>query len=407
MGGAVSADTTDFSANYYNPAGLAGEMGVRLSLGYTYNWQNLKIDAKDSGVDSVHGLVFGVAAGGKVFGVPIALGIATHLPDQGISRVTALREGVVRWELYDSRASVLYLTANLAVRPVSWMELGGGVSFLAATHGRFEVTGTADILQPYNSKLRHEVDADLTSVRYPEVGARFHLGDRAALALVYRHETKLDLELSALLRGNVDFAGVKVPILYTLTSKTVAAFLPAQLVVGTSLRVTKGLHVNADLTYLHWSGYASPTARTAAKLTATPPAGLDLDLPKEIKPTEPIAPHFQDRVVPRIGIEWLLPWPREGALFRATVRGGYVFEKSPVPPQTGVTNFVDTDRHTFTLGAGVCLDRPPFVNLDLHFLYSVLPERTTLKASAADLVGDYRQSGSMVGVGTTLGAAFR
>ena len=407
MGGAVAADVTDFSANYYNPAGLAGELGLRLSLGYTYAWQNLRIDGRDSGVDSVHGVVFGVAAGGKVFGIPVALGIATHLPDQGISRVTALREGVVRWELYDSRASVLYLTANLAIRPVPWMELGGGVSFLAATHGRFEVSGTADVLHPFNSKLRHEVDADLTSVRYPEAGARFHLGDRASLAIVYRHETKLDLELSALLKGNVDFAGVKVPILYTLSSKTVAAFLPAQLVLGTSLRVAKGLRVNGDLTYVHWSGYASPTARTAAKLSATPPPGLELDLPTEIKPTEPIAPHFEDRLVPRIGVEWLLPWPREGALFRATVRGGYVFEKSPVPPQSGVTNFVDTDRHTFTLGAGLCLDRPPFVTLDLHFLYSLLPERVTLKENPSDLVGDYRQNGSMVGIGTTLGAAFR
>lgn len=407
MGGAVSADATDFSANYYNPAGLAGDTGLRLSLGYTYNWQNLHIDGRDSGVDAVRGLVFGFAAGGKVAGIPVALGIATHLPDQGISRVTALREGVARWELYDSRASVLFLTANLAIRPVHFLELGGGVSFLAATHGRFEITGTADVLTPFNSKLRHEVDADLTSVRYPEAGLRVHLGDRAALALVYRHSTKLDLELSALLRGNVDFAGVQVPIVYTLSSKTVAAYLPAQLVVGTSLEVAHGLHVNGDLTYVHWSGYASPTARTAAKLAATPPAGFDLELPTEIKPTVPIPPRFEDRVVPRVGVEWALPWPRPGALFRFTLRGGYVFEKSPVPPQSGVTNFVDADRHTLTLGGGIVLDRAPFPSLDLHFLHSWLPERITIKESPADPVGDYRQRGTMVGLGATLGARFR
>ncbi len=404
MGGAVSADATDFSANYYNPAGLAGDTGLRLALGYTYNWQNLRIQGKDSGVDAVRGLVFGFAAGGKLGGIPIALGIATHLPDQGISRVTALREGVVRWELYDSRASVLYLTTNIAIRPVPFLELGGGISFLAATHGRFEVTGTADVLTPFNSKLRHEVDADLTSVRYPEAGVRFHLGDRAQLALVYRHETKLDLELSALLRGNVDFAGIQVPILYTLSSKTVAAYLPAQLVVGTSFKVVRGLSVNADLTYVHWSGYASPTARTAAKLTATPPPGIDLELPTEIKPTEPIAPRFIDRVVPRLGVEWVLPWPR---VVRPTLRAGYVFEKSPVPPQTGVTNYVDADRHTLSFGAGIELDAAPHPSLDVHFLHSWLPERVTLKSSPADPVGDYHQSGTMIGLGATLGASFR
>ena len=73
MGGAVAADTTDFSANYYNPAGLAGETGLRLSLGYTYAWQNLKINGRDSGLDSVHGLVFGFASTGKICSVPVAL----------------------------------------------------------------------------------------------------------------------------------------------------------------------------------------------------------------------------------------------------------------------------------------------------------------------------------------------
>lgn len=404
MGGAVSADATDFSASYYNPAGIAGELGLRLSLGYAYNAQNLQIDGRDSGVDAVRGLAFGFAATGKLGGIPIGLGIATHLPDQGISRVTALREGVVRWELYDSRASVLYLTANLAVRPVDALELGGGISFLAATHGRFEVSGTADVLLPYNSKLRHEVDADLTSVRYPEAGMRVHLGKRATLALVYRHETKLELELAARLQGDVDFAGVKVPILYTLTSKTIAAYLPAQLVVGSSFDLGHGVKVDADFTYVHWSGYASPTARTAAKLSATPPPGIDLELPTEIKPTRGIPPRFEDRVVPRLGAEWLIPWPR---IVRPAIRAGYVFEKSPVPPQSGVTNFVDADRHTLTLGAGIRLEKAPFPSLDLHFLHSWLPERVTSKSSPADLVGDYRQRGTQVGFGATLGATFR
>jgi long-chain fatty acid transport protein len=406
MGGAVAADTTDFSANYYNPAGLAGDTGIRLSVGYTYAFQNLKINGQDSGVAPVRGVSFGIAAGGKLFGVlPLALGIATHIPDDGLSRVTALREGVPRWELYDSRASVLYLTANLAIQPWRWLELGGGVSFLAATQGRFEITGTANIVSPFDSHLRHEVDADLTSVRYPEVGARIHLGSAADVAIVYRHETKLQLSLSALLKGNVDFAGIQVPLTYTLESQTVAAFLPAQLVIGTSLHPIRDLHINADITYLHYADYQSPTARTQASLAIVPPQGFMFDLPGAVKPTQPVPPMFEDRIVPRIGVEWFLPGLTDASFARIALRAGYFFEKSPVPPQNGVTNYVDTDRHTVSAGAGIKL-RQPKLSLDLHFAYSALPERVTLKSSPADLVGDYRANGSMVNLGATLGGKF-
>lgn len=407
MAGAVAADATDFTANYYNPAGLAGDTGLRLALGYTYTFNNLHINGKDSAVEPVHGLAFGIAAGGKAFGVlPLAIGIAAHIPDDGLSRVTALREGVPRWELYDSRAAVLYLTANAAIAPFDWLELGGGVSFLAATEGRFEITGTANILAPFDSHLRHEVDANLTSVRYPEAGARFRMGSGADIAIVYRHETKLQLALDAFLHGDIDFAGIPVPLTYNLESRTVAAFLPAQLVVGTSIHPIKDLHVNVDLTYVHWSGYDSPTAKTTAALRAKPPANFDIDLPGDVKPTEPIPPQFEDRLVPRIGVEWFVPKLDEKAFARVALRAGYVFERTPIPEQSGLTNFVDADRHTFTFGAGVIF-RQPNVSADLHFAYSHLPERITLKDNPADPIGDYRQEGSMVSLGGTVGAAFR
>ena len=133
MGGAVAANVSDFSANYYNPAGLADENGIRIGVGYFYAENALRIDDRDVGVKASHGVTFGLAATGDVFKIPIGLGIAVHVPDEGLSRVTALKQEVPRWELYDNRSSVLYLTANLAIRPWSFLELGGGMSFLAAT----------------------------------------------------------------------------------------------------------------------------------------------------------------------------------------------------------------------------------------------------------------------------------
>jgi long-chain fatty acid transport protein len=93
------------------------------------------------------------------------------------------------------------------------------------------------------------------------------------------------------------------------------------------------------------------------------------------------------------------------------VRAGYVYQRSPVPPQTGTTNYIDTDRHTVSLGAGLTLNAPGSVlkgsvTLDVHGAFSVLPDRVTLKQNPADFVGDYTAGGSMINVGTTLTAVF-
>jgi hypothetical protein len=421
LGGAVAADATDFSANYYNPAGLVGAPGVSLSVGYVYAWNHLRINDRDTGVANVHGIVGGLVAPGKILGLPFAFGIGTYLPDAGLSRIKALRQETPRWALYDERASIVFLAANLAIRPLRWLELGGGVAFLAATSGRFEISGTADILRPYDSQLRHQVDADLTSIRYPQLGARVHIDGFGHLGLVYRGETKLTLSLDAHLQGQINFAGIDVPLLYDLESRTIDAFLPQQVVLGASFSRIARLKVNVDLTFVNWAAYENPTSQTRAHLAVDLPPGLAIQLPADPKPTQVVAPAFSNRLVPRIGVEYLVlafgaPRAVHGheekkPLLEIPLRAGYVYERSPVPPQIGVTNFVDADRHTLSLGAGVTLNAPfallpGSIHWDMHGQLSILPERVTHKDSPADFIGDYRAAGSMLGLGTTLSAVF-
>src|SRR5262249_21788749 len=150
MGGAVAADAADFSGNYYNPAALAGARGPSLSVGYVYAWNHLAMNGQDNGVANVHGIVGGLAIPGSFFKVPFAFGIGLYMPDAGISQVRALHQETPRWALYDGRSSIIFIAANLAVSPVRGVEIGGGVAFLAATKGAFGISGTADILHPYD-----------------------------------------------------------------------------------------------------------------------------------------------------------------------------------------------------------------------------------------------------------------
>jgi long-chain fatty acid transport protein len=420
LAGAATADATDFSACFYNPAGLTSARGLELSVGYMYADNRLRMNGRDNDVADISGIAAGIVAPGKIAGVPFAFGIGAYLPDDGLSRIRALRQETPRWELYNDRSLILFLSAHLAVRPLPWLEVGGGLAFLAATRGRFAIRGEANVLRPYDSALEHEVDADLTSVRYPIAGVRAKLWDYGYLGVAYRGESKLDLSLEANLDGVVDFAGIDVPLRYTLATRTIAAFQPQQAVFGLSFQKVPGLRVNVDLAWVNWSAYDSPTARTRAHLEAEPPPGTPVDLPEDPRPTTVIPPAFEDRLVPRLGAEYVLGFgarrkvsgsEEARPLVQIPVRAGYAYERSPVPDQTGRTNFVDTDRHTLALGAGFTLNAPGKIlpgtlRLDVHAALSILPERVITKANPSDFIGDFRADGTMINGGATLSASF-
>lgn len=421
MAGATTADSADFSACYYNPAGLVAAPGVEVSAGYMYWSQQLRINDTDNEVAPVHGLMGGVVAPGELFGIPFAFGVATHLPDNGVSFIYARRQEVPRWELYDTRAQLLYLSANLAIGLFDLVEIGGGIAYLSATRASFGIRGRADILSPYESKLQHEVDGDLTAVRFPQLGARVRIPEWGAVGVTYRGQSQLDLELDAHLEGIVEFAGIDVPLLYELEAKTIASFTPHQLAFGVSFQRVENLHINFDLTWLNWSAYVSPTAKLRALLEVQPPPGTPVELPDEPAPTVIVPPQFEDRFVPRLGAEYRIPafgslrsvhgHERPRRLIEIPVRLGYVFEHSPIPDQTGGTNYVDADRHTMTAGVGMTVNAPSdelggSLNFDVHGAMSILPERETIKDNPADFIGDYRSRGEMFGIGSTLGVVF-
>ncbi len=414
LGGAVSASCADFSANYYNPAGLVQAQGMQLSLGTMWAEHALEMNGRDSQVDPVHGLVGGLVAPGKLGSLPFAFGIAAHLSDERISRARTVRQDQPRWVLYDNRSQLLYLAVNGALRPLPWWSVGGGVAFLASTRGAFSVRGTAVLpngtgqRSEFDSRLEHEVDADLTSVRYLQLGTTLHPSEDWAVSLAYRQSAKIALKIGAELRGTVDAQILQVPAYYALDSRTANAYLPEQWVLGAAYHPTPRWTLGADLQLVRWSGYESPVSRSSTVLEVEVPGNL-VDIPASPKPSKVIAPGFSDRLVPRVGAEVRLP---VATAVELPLRLGYALERSPVPAQTGLTNFVDADRHLLSAGAGVAWLRPGAwlpgaLTLDLHSQLSLLPERVTLKQSPADYVGDYRARGWILNLGASLGVAFQ
>lgn len=410
MGRAMTAEASDFSAVYYNAAGLVGAQGMDFSLGYFHAEPSLSMNGRDTKVDSARGLVFGFVAPGEILGIPFAFGLATHLPDERLSRIRTRPQDEPRFELYDNRPQLLYLATALAVRPLSFLEVGVGISYLAATRGRLDIGGSANLADPHASQLHHEVRADLRSVRYPMAGLRVLLGDDIAVGLAFRDEARLELQLDTALIGTIDAFGLQIPASYTLTSRNVGVFIPRQVTLGASAKLLeRRMTATVDIGYEQWSAYETSVSLSTTNLDVKLPPNLPVTIPKNPEPTRLIPPNFRDRIVPRVGFEYLLPVTET---IEVPLRTGYAYEVSPVPEQRGVTNFVDNDRHVFSAGAGLRLHRPVEelpgdVRLDGHVQWSMLPEKVTQKDNPADFVGDFRAGGSILAVGVTLGVGFR
>jgi long-chain fatty acid transport protein len=278
MGGAVAADVSDFSSSYYNPAGLAKARAFELSIGYFRADHFLYMNGQNSGVDPVKGIVGGAVVPGKVYGLPFAIGVGLHLPDDRLTRVRALAQDQPRWELYDNRNQRLWFGVNAAISPFPWLQIGGGVTFMAATLATLDISGHIDLIEPTDSSLRHQVQADLKSVTYPDFGARVEVTKNFALALVYRGQFGLDLNVAANVKAGIGAgaAGDITTLALALQTDTIDSFLPQQVVLGGSWKLTDDVRTNLDVTWVNWGAYVPPVTKIETQLSVPIPPGTTL-----------------------------------------------------------------------------------------------------------------------------------
>ena len=408
MAGAAAADVADgAAANYYNPGALIARRRMTFELGYTYNHPDLSINGQSQGVDDSRGILAGLVVPGRIGKLELAVGAAVHLPDERITRTRQLLFSRPRWVLFDNRPQRLLMSTNLAVRIMKGLTIGGGITYMSREKGLIDLKGLVGLPDPKDSNLDLAIGVDLVSIRYPQAGILWEPAPGVAVGLTYRDKFELEVHEGFRVDGSIGAPGIP-PIVengyFQLLSQSTDLFQPAQVAAGLSLQPWRRTRVELDATWNHWSAFKDPAAVIA----------LSLDLKQlnnlvRIPPPRTFGPAgFHDTIVPRLGIEHQL---HEGRSMDVTLRGGYSYDPSPVPEQGGTTNFVDNDKHSLLIGAGLAikgmgpiLPRPLLV--DVHLGATFLPERLTRKWSPVDPVGDYRSGGTLWQIGLTTRAEF-
>ena len=207
MGGAVTADSEDASANYYNPAGLVRGHDLRIDLGYRYAQPILKMNGRDVGVDASRGFALGIVAPGKDRRLPLRLR----------RRALAARSAAHPGALASFSGAALRLLRQPHAAAVAVGEFGGadraglyigaGLTFMSRTTGQVNLMGDIAVSDPDASTLITDINVDLVAVRYPEAGILWDVTRNLSLAACYRDAFSLKLDQGFRIDGNVGKPG--------------------------------------------------------------------------------------------------------------------------------------------------------------------------------------------------------
>ena len=395
MGSAHTAIASDTSANYYNPGALTRQPHVEISGGYLMTFTSLRINERDLGVDEVNGSMLGLNVPGEIGPIRAAMGLAFYMPDDRISRVRALPESQPRFVLFDNRNQHVEIRANLAIRPIKSFSIGAGLAFLTGTKGVVTIDGSLTNI-PEEAQLETSVDVTFETARFPVAGLLWEPSDTWDLGLTYRGQSLVELDIAAHVDAQITglLGAQALDGTLEVGSFNTNFFSPHQIFFGLGWVSPWRTLFAIDLGWLHWSAFPTPTAKVDIDVQI-PPLETDTLLPA---PATPLSPGFQDIVVIKTGLEHSFVHS-PGLSF--VLRTGYGFEPSPTPAQTGLTNFMDADKHMVTAGVGVGLFANPHqgeehpLQLDISTQMLLLEPTQTQKDSPADPIGDMEVSGEV------------
>lgn len=388
MGGAMTGHVDDFTASFYNPAGLVAKPGFDFSFGVQYT--SIDVSARNpapvpaGSVRSSNAFPIDDAVG-FYGGMKIIIPFADALKDRigfGLSFFQGMPNAidvevpygfVPQYVLLNGQTNLLVIQPALAVRVLDGFRVGVGAVIFSDVGGNLEIPtgirgyeGVDDArtvidqeMQPVvRAILGVQVDGQLLSERL----SRFQMG------FTWRDSFNLPLRIPiAVLLG-------PIPLNIDLSSDLL--WTPMQAAMGLAYK-TERLTLAYDISWNQWSEYSPPTLELA----------LDIVIPVvpiDLKDAVNGPPRTRDTYTHRIGAEWRL---LDGDKRTFWLRSGYAYEPTPFREQTGATNYLDDNRHICSAGFGVDVREMPFLGrlkkelyFDVGFQYNVIESSRHRKA---------------------------
>jgi long-chain fatty acid transport protein len=413
MGGAMTGLASDWTATYYNPAGLIGSKHVNTEIGFQYadyqlNFSTLRggsqVDSRTNRIDPLSAYTLGFSSTIAVDEPDrIAVGIGLFIPTRHVTNISEeTPSDQPEWVFYGDHQDRLQVIPGVAVKIIDGLSVGGAATIFATSKGG----SIANVGPPLDASFSLDLKPSIGGI----FGIFFQPMKELSFGLTYRTERSFKLTFEV----DTTVIGLITPI----TLQAIDFYTPHQASLGTAIDLLDGRALLAlDFTYLAYHAFRDTF------LVATSPT-----LPTLTKQNG----NFNDEYIPRVGLEF-------AATDWLCLRAGYYYRSSPVGQQRNKTfNIVDSDEHVFTVGVGFEYSREPVdasapkdapkdekdekkpetkttswgvfdhasVGLDVFFQYHFLPGISVRKSDPNDPIGGYDASGSIFNMGIALTGRF-
>jgi len=335
---AFAAQADDPTALFYNPAGIGQLSGTQISVGTTLIVPSTTFENANSGISTdtnaalfypstlylVHEIRRDLHVG---LGIFTPFGLSTEWPSDW--------EG--RYVTTFSEITTYYFNPNITWSPSPRFHVAAGVSYVPSS---VTLRNKLDLGAPPDGEL--EIKADGDGLGY-NAATLIDLPWQSSIGISYRSPVKIGY--SGDVKSNPSV--LSGPVTSSLT-------LPPMLTVGLANRATEAITLEADLQWVGWSKIQSITITDSSS-----------SIPPQVK-------NWTDSYSLRFGVEH-----SRGPV---TLRAGYSYDPTPVPPDTIEPSLPDSDKHTLAIGGGYRFGK---ATIDLAYMFIRSNDRNANPTAAA------------------------
>jgi len=388
MGGAFSAQASDGSAMYYNPAGLGFQQGFKVMAGATLIAPSTSWTSPSGSEEKMESQVFfpphayvsyGDPAGWTVgVGFYAPFGLGTEWKPGWTGRYAALKTDL----------QTFFINPSVAYKISDQFSLGAGVSYvfsnvkLRRNVGTYSSVGPPPV--PSSTDGEVSLEADGTAVNW-NAGLIYKPNEQVSLGVSYRHSTEIDYE------GTATFSQMQaLGFWFPGGDGKTTIEMPNNIFAGIAIQATPELILEADFQYIMWSTYDT--------LAINIPDGPSFPLTGgPLQTASKTGRDWEDAWMIRVGGEYQLE--------SVALRAGFIYDKTPQPDMSVEPLVPDANRIEFTLGVGFKISENVVVDAAYQLILSSdrdAPTPSDPTSSLAPLArGTYKSTANLFGL--TLG----
>ncbi len=336
MAGAFVGQADNPSAVWYNPAGITGLDGTRISAGATAIFPAMQHANADGTTDvsereiHVPAELFFTSRINEQFtwglGLTSPFGLSTNWSEKSET------SGVATF----SRVKSIDLNPNIAYKMSDRLSVAVGIDYIL-------LQATMEKMLAPSVLFRLDGEG---SGWGGNAGVLYKAGDQVDVGFSYRSRVKIKVDDAT---ADVNALGLSNPVQTEIT-------LPDLIQAGISLAASDKLTLNADLDYTWWSTYDRLIIKSKT-IALLPGSTSDVSIDEK---------NWKNTFAFRIGAQYKLSdqWK---------LRAGYVYDQNPVPSNRFETRVPDSDRHGITVGTGYTCSN---ITVDASYMYLLFNKRT-------------------------------